>query len=64
MREALQTRHYSIRTEHAYGDWAKRFILFHQKGHPKASLSPAVSAARLIPWWPRPLDQRRNNRGR
>jgi integron integrase len=30
----LQTRHYSIRTEDAYVDWAKRFILFHQKRHP------------------------------
>ncbi len=25
MRDALQARHYSIRTENAYVDWAKRF---------------------------------------
>jgi len=35
MREILRTQHYSIRTEHTYVDWAKRFILFHQKRHPK-----------------------------
>ena len=27
-------RHYSIRTEDAYADWARRFILFHGKRHP------------------------------
>jgi integron integrase len=27
-------RHYSIRTEEAYADWAKRYILFHNKRHP------------------------------
>ena len=27
-------RHYSIRTEEAYADWARRFILFHGKRHP------------------------------
>ena len=34
MREHLRTRHYSIRTETAYVDWARRFILFHGKRHP------------------------------
>ena len=28
-------RHYSIRTEDAYVDWARRFILFHNKRHPQ-----------------------------
>jgi integron integrase len=27
--------HYSIRTEEVYTDWVRRFILFHQKRHPK-----------------------------
>src|SRR5438094_9284067 len=36
MREAIRVRHYSIRTEDAYVDWARRFILFHQKRHPAA----------------------------
>ena len=35
MREALRVRHYSIRTETSYLDWAKRFILFHHKATPK-----------------------------
>ena len=30
----LRTKHYSIRTEHAYVDWIKRFILYHNKRHP------------------------------
>jgi integron integrase len=34
MRHALRVRHYSIRTEQAYVDWARRFILFHDKRHP------------------------------
>lgn len=35
LRIHLRTRHYSIRTEEAYVDWARRFILFHHKQHPK-----------------------------
>ena len=35
MRDHLRTRHYSIRTETAYIDWARRFIVFHGKRHPK-----------------------------
>jgi len=31
MRIHLRMRHYSIRTEEAYIDWARRFILFHGK---------------------------------
>jgi site-specific recombinase XerD len=31
----LRTKHYSIRTERAYCDWVKRFVLFHDKRHPK-----------------------------
>ncbi|MBI3360463.1 MAG: phage integrase N-terminal SAM-like domain-containing protein, partial [Chloroflexi bacterium] len=50
MRDVLQTQHYSIRTEDAYVDWAKRFILFHQKRHPtemgwRKSKLTALSAA-------------------
>ena len=36
MRDVLHTQHYAIRTEDAYVDWARRFILFHQKRHPAA----------------------------
>lgn len=35
LRNAIRLRHYSIRTEEAYVQWAKRFILFHNKRHPK-----------------------------
>jgi integron integrase len=30
----LRMKHYSIRTEQAYVDWIRRFILFHHKRHP------------------------------
>ncbi|WP_435628085.1 integron integrase [Candidatus Ferrigenium straubiae] len=35
MRAEIRVRHYSIRTEESYVDWARRFILFHDKRHPK-----------------------------
>jgi len=35
VREAIRLRHYSIRTEQAYTDWIKRYILFHfSSDHP------------------------------
>lgn len=34
VRDAIRLRHYSIRTEKAYTDWIRRFILFHKKRHP------------------------------
>lgn len=30
----LRVKHYSIRTEQAYCDWIRRYILFHRKRHP------------------------------
>ena len=35
LRAEIQVRHYSIRTEEVYVDWARRFILYHNKKHPK-----------------------------
>lgn len=35
VRAKIRTKHYSIRTEQAYVDWIKRFILFHGKRHPE-----------------------------
>ena len=35
VRAACRVRHYSIRTEEAYVDWVRRFILFHNKRHPR-----------------------------
>lgn len=34
VRGKIRLKHYSIRTEQAYVDWIKRFILFHNKRHP------------------------------
>jgi integron integrase len=34
VRYRVRTLHYSLRTETAYVDWIKRFILFHGKRHP------------------------------
>jgi integron integrase len=34
VRVSIRTKQYSIRTEQAYVDWIRRFILFHGKRHP------------------------------
>ena len=34
VRQAIRRKHYSIRTEDAYVNWIRRFILFHNKRHP------------------------------
>ncbi|WP_430755077.1 site-specific integrase [Magnetovirga frankeli] len=34
LRDLLRRKHYSISTEQAYLDWARRYILFHGKRHP------------------------------
>jgi integron integrase len=34
LRQAIRVRHYSIRTEQTYVDWAKDYIYFHNKRHP------------------------------
>ena len=38
VREKLRVKHYSIRTEQAYVDWIKRFVLFHRE-HRGSSLT-------------------------
>jgi len=35
LRACIRTRHYSIRTEQAYVQWVRRYILFHHKRHPR-----------------------------
>lgn len=35
VRAKIRLNHYSLRTEDAYADWVKRFILFHGKRHPR-----------------------------
>ena len=44
LRIHLRTRHYSIRTEEAYIDWARRFIVFHGKRHPQEMGAAEVEA--------------------
>jgi integron integrase len=34
VRAEIRVRHYSLRTEQSYVDWARRYILFNQKRHP------------------------------
>ena len=46
MRQAIRVRHYSIRTEATYVDWARRYILFHAKRHP-LTMGPAEVSAFL-----------------
>ena len=35
VRAVARVRHLSLRTEQAYSDWIRRFILFHRKRHPE-----------------------------
>lgn len=42
VRQRLRVKHYSIRTEEAYLNWIKRFILFHHKRHPQEMNSAEI----------------------
>jgi len=44
VRDVIRRKHYSIRTEQAYCDWIKRFILFHHKRHPAEMAEPEITA--------------------
>lgn len=44
VREHIRVKHYSIRTEQAYLDWVKRFILFHGTRHPSEMGAAEVEA--------------------
>ena len=44
VRTTLRLHHYSLRTEQAYVDWIKRFILFHNKRHPREMGAVEVTA--------------------
>ena len=44
LREAIRVRHYSIRTEQAYVDWVRRYIIFYGKRHPSEMGEREVSA--------------------
>ncbi len=44
VRDKIRLKHYSIRTEQAYVDWIKRFVLFHHKRHPAEMGAAEVEA--------------------
>jgi integron integrase len=44
VRQKIRLKHYSIRTEQAYADWIRRFILFHNKRHPVSMGVPEIRA--------------------
>lgn len=44
VREAIQRKHYSPRTEGSYVNWIKRYILFHGKRHPQVMGSAEIEA--------------------
>jgi integron integrase len=44
VRERIRFKHYSIRTELAYVQWIKRFILYHGKRHPAELGAPELEA--------------------
>lgn len=35
VRDRIRVKHYSLRTEHAYCDWVRRFVVFHGRRHPR-----------------------------
>ncbi|MCH7611641.1 MAG: phage integrase N-terminal SAM-like domain-containing protein, partial [Chloroflexi bacterium] len=42
VRQSIRLKNYSIRTEQAYVSWVRRFILFHDKRHPRQMGSAEV----------------------
>ncbi len=44
VRDVMRTKHYAYRTEETYVQWIRRFILFHNKRHPRDMAEPEVEA--------------------
>ena len=44
VRDTIRRKHYFIRTEEAYVRWIKRYILYHDKRHPKDMGIPEIEA--------------------
>ena len=44
VRAHIQRLNYSIRTEDAYVDWVRRFVLFHDKRHPREMGAAEIEA--------------------
>src|SRR5438132_165948 len=43
VRDVVRRKHYSLRTEQAYTDWIRRFILYHGKRHPREMAEAEVT---------------------
>lgn len=44
VRDTIRLKHYSFRTEETYVQWIRRYILFHNKQHPKNMGVPEIEA--------------------
>ncbi|MCJ7700740.1 MAG: phage integrase N-terminal SAM-like domain-containing protein [Anaerolineales bacterium] len=44
VRDTIRLKHYSIKTEQAYLNWIKQYILFHGKKHPQDMAAIEVEA--------------------
>ena len=44
VRDRIRRKHYGIRTEQAYVDWFRRFVLHHNKRHPRDMGAAEVEA--------------------
>jgi integron integrase len=45
VRQTIRAKHYSRRTESAYVDWIRRYVLFHRKRHPSEMGAPEIAAS-------------------
>jgi len=42
VRDKIRTRHLSLRTEHAYLQWVRRYVAFHKRRHPQELGAPEI----------------------
>ena len=42
VRDTIRLKHYSLSTEKTYVNWIKRYILFHDKRHPREMGIPEI----------------------
>ncbi|MBI4318937.1 MAG: phage integrase N-terminal SAM-like domain-containing protein [Chloroflexi bacterium] len=42
VRDAIRIKHYSPKTEESYSHWIKRYVLFHNKPHPREMNSAEI----------------------
>jgi hypothetical protein len=50
VRDKLRLKHYSLRTEQAYVDWIKRYILFHGKSVGRTACCTSLAKLVAIEW--------------